>query len=65
MVHAKSLRRLTTMHVIDLPEDLAISSTFNVTDIFEYFQLEGTEPNSMTSSFQEGKIDARHYIQSH
>jgi signal transduction histidine kinase len=39
-------------YVVDLPEDLAISSTFNVADIFEYFPQAESELNSRTSSFQ-------------
>jgi hypothetical protein len=38
-------------YVVDLPEDLAISSTFNVIDIFEYFPPKDSELNSRTSSF--------------
>jgi hypothetical protein len=44
-------------NVVDLPEDLAVSSTFNVADIFEYFPLENLKLNSMTSSFQECETD--------
>jgi hypothetical protein len=47
-------------YVVDLPEDLAISSTFNVADIFEYFSQEDSELNSRTSSFQEGETDVAH-----
>jgi hypothetical protein len=42
---------------------MAISSTFNVTDIFEYFQPEESGNNSRTSSFQEGKTDVGHKSQ--
>lgn len=40
-------------YVIDLPPHLKISSTFNVKDIFEYFQLDATtviEENSRSNS---------------
>jgi hypothetical protein len=47
-------------HIIDLPEDLAISSTFNVAEIFEYFPQAESEFNSRTSSFQEGETDVAH-----
>jgi hypothetical protein len=38
-------------YIVDLPKDLAISWTFNVPDIFEYYPLEDSELNSMTTSF--------------
>jgi hypothetical protein len=44
-------------YVVDLLEDLTISSTFNVAYIFEYFSPEDSELNSRTSSFQEGETD--------
>ena len=44
-------------YIVDLPEDLAISSTFNVADIFEYFPPKNSELNSRTSSFQEQETD--------
>jgi len=47
-------------YVVDLPEDLAVSSTFNVAEIFEYFPQEESELNSRTSSFQEGETDVAH-----
>lgn len=47
-------------YVVDLPEDLAISSTFNVADIFEYFPQAESEFNSRTSSFQEGETNVAH-----
>ena len=47
-------------YVIDLPEEMAISSTFKVADIFKYFPAEQSELNSKTSSFQEGEIDVDH-----
>jgi DNA-binding transcriptional ArsR family regulator len=51
-------------YVVDLPEDLVISSTFNVIDIFEYFPLENSEFNSRTSSFQEGETHvAREFLE--
>jgi hypothetical protein len=49
-------------YVVDLLEDLAISSTFNVADIFENFPPEDSELNSRTSSFQEGETDAGHAV---
>ena len=49
-------------YVVDLPEDLAISSTYNVTDIFEYFPPKDSELNLRTSSFQEGETNARHAV---
>jgi hypothetical protein len=49
-------------YVIDLPEDLAISSTFNVADIFEYFPPEDSKLNLRTSSFQERETDAGHEV---
>jgi hypothetical protein len=39
---------------------MAVSSTFNVADIFEYFPQEVSELNSRTSSFQEGETDVAH-----
>jgi hypothetical protein len=47
-------------YVVDLLEDLAISSTFNVADIFEYFPQTESEFNSRMSSFQEWEIDVAH-----
>jgi hypothetical protein len=49
-------------YVVDCPEDLAVSSTFNVADIFEYFPPEDSELNSRMSSFQEGETDAGHAV---
>jgi hypothetical protein len=46
--------------VVDLPEDFAISLTFNVAYIFEYFPPKDSELSSRTSSFQEGETDAGH-----
>jgi hypothetical protein len=43
--------------ILDLPKDMAISSTFNVSDILEYFPPKESEINSRTSSFQEGETD--------
>jgi hypothetical protein len=45
-------------YVVDLPENLAISSTFNVANLFEYFPPE--KSNSRTSCFQEGETDVGH-----
>jgi len=47
-------------YVVDLPKDLAVSSTFNVAEIFEYFPQEESEFDSRTSSFQEGETDVAH-----
>jgi hypothetical protein len=47
-------------YVVDLPEDLAISSTFNVADIFEYFPQAKSELNSRMSFFQERETDVAH-----
>ena len=49
-------------YVVDLPKDLAISSTFNVAYIFEYFPPEDLELNSRMSSFQEGENDEGHVV---
>jgi hypothetical protein len=38
-------------YVIDLPEEIAISSTFKVADIFEYVPLEESVLNLRMSSF--------------
>ena len=46
-------------YVIDLPMKIAISSTFNVVDVFEYFSSEELELNSRTSSFEEGETNVR------
>jgi hypothetical protein len=54
----KVLKRIKdNTYVIDLPAEMAISSTFNVADIFEYFPSEELELNLRTNSFQEGGID--------
>jgi len=51
-------------YVVDLSKDLAISPTFNVADIFEYFPQEESESNSRASSFQEGETDvAREFLE--
>jgi hypothetical protein len=41
-------------YVVVLPEDLAISSTFNVADNFEYFPLEDLKLNLMTNFSRRG-----------
>jgi hypothetical protein len=46
-------------YIVDLPEDLAISSMFNVSDIFEYFLSKDSELNSRMSFFQERETDVR------
>jgi hypothetical protein len=43
-------------YVVDLLENLAISSTFNVVDIFEYFPLEESDSNSRTSCSKKGRL---------
>uniref|UniRef100_A0A2N9J550 CCHC-type domain-containing protein n=1 Tax=Fagus sylvatica TaxID=28930 RepID=A0A2N9J550_FAGSY len=47
-------------YVVDLPADMAISSTFNAADMFEYFppdELIYTEHNLKSSSFEVGGTD--------
>jgi hypothetical protein len=44
-------------YVVDILDNLAISSTFNVADIFEYFPPEDSGSNSRTIYFQEWEID--------
>jgi hypothetical protein len=57
----KILRKINdNAYVVDLPGDLAISSTFNVAYIFEYFPPKDSKLSSRTSSFQEGETDAGH-----
>ena len=43
-------------YVVDLPENLAISSTFNMADIFEYFPPEESNSNSRTSCSKKGRL---------
>ena len=42
-------------YVMELPENMAISNTFNVSDIYEYFPK--IEDHSGASSFEEGVPD--------
>ena len=44
-------------YVVDLPDNLVISSTFNVANIFEYFSSEDSGSNLRKSYFQEGETD--------
>lgn len=47
-------------YVVDLPADMAIFSTFNVVDMFEYFPPDEPiypEHNSKSSSFEVGGTD--------
>ena len=45
-------------YILDLPSNWNISSTFNVSDLYEYHPPDGVLDNSRTSSFQEGEADA-------
>lgn len=50
-------------YVVDLPADMTISPTFNVSDLFEYHPPDGMSfplNNSRASSFQEGGPDVGH-----
>jgi hypothetical protein len=59
----KILKKINNnVFVVDLPKDLAISSTFNVADIFKYFPLEDLERNLRTNSFQRWESDAGHAV---
>ena len=47
-------------YVVNLPSDMTMSKTFNVTDLHEYYLTKELYPddNSMTSSFEEEGTDA-------
>ena len=47
-------------YVVDLPSDMTMSKTFNVTDLYSYHPTEQLYPddNSTASSFKEGETDA-------
>ena len=42
-------------YIVELPDNMAISNTFNVSNIYEYFQ--DTKDNSRVSSSEEGVPD--------
>jgi hypothetical protein len=44
-------------YVVDIIDNLAISLSFNVANIFEYFSPEDSSSNSRTIYFQEGETD--------
>ena len=52
-------------YVVDLLENLGISSTFNVAYIFEYFLPEDSDSNLRTSCFQERETDVRQFTPGH
>jgi hypothetical protein len=52
-------------YVVDLPENLGISLTFNVADIFKYFPPEESNSNSRKSCFQEGETDVGQFTLGH
>jgi len=46
-------------YAVDASSDMAMSKTFNVTDLYDYYPLEQLYPhyNSRMSSFEEGGTD--------
>ena len=44
-------------YMLDLPSNWNISSTFNVSDLYEYHPPDGVPNNSRMSFFQEGEAD--------
>jgi hypothetical protein len=57
----KILRKINdNAYIVDLPSDMAMSKTFNVADLHEFYPSVELYPvdNSGTSSFQEGGPDA-------
>ncbi|GJX79502.1 putative nucleotidyltransferase, ribonuclease H [Tanacetum coccineum] len=55
-------------YVIDLPEDIAISNTFNVSDLVDYYppdELLYPNENSRSSPFQVGKNDEGDILESY
>ena len=56
----KILKKISdNAYVVDLLSDMAVSKTFNVADLHEYYPINQLYPdhNSKTSSFEEGGTD--------